>query len=297
MAKINIEIDNDSSLCYERNNFIKKAFNTIFIPTLNILPPQASSIIKKSHNSAKKVLENATNHAALETLYNKGLVGDSNTILSKIFQSIWFNLNNAKAVRNRLKIVKREFKKALLDKSLTKDYIHILSIASGSSRAIIEVLSDAEVVDKIDLDLVSVTFLDKNPKAIEYSKKLAEKVPNYNFSWINKTAGDFFREYDFKDKFDIVEMVGLLDYFTDEKSVEIFKDIKSILKPTGVLITANINDNSEREFITKTVGWPMIYKSAEDLLHILENAGYKSENMKVMYEPFKIHSVAVIINK
>ena len=212
---------------------------------------------------------------------------------TKFFLNIWFNINNAKAVRNRLIVVKREFKRVLLEKSGTKDYIHILSIASGSARAIFDVLSDEDVISKIDLDLISITFVDKNSAAIEYSKKLSENVPNYNFNWINDSVGNYFRTYEFKEKFDIVEMVGLLDYFDDAKSVKLFQSIFGNLKEDGVLITANINDNSEKKFLTNTIGWGMIYKSAEELLGLLTKSGFSSNKIKACYEPLKIHSVAV----
>jgi len=288
-----IKVENASSLDYETNNIAKKTFNVIFIPILNYLPERFVVFIKKSNKGAKKVVENATTHMALEVLYNKGLADKSEGPIGRLFLTLWFNINNAKAVRNRLKLVKREFKKALFAKSETKDYIHILSIASGSARAIIEVLSDPDVIDKIDRDLISVTFVDKNPRAIEYSKELSRNVPNYNFNWVNDSAGNFFKKYGFKEKFDIIEIVGLLDYFDDEKVVQIFHSIYKNLRKGGVVIAANINHNSERKFVTKTIGWRMIYRSIKDLASLLNKAGFLFDNMDAYYEPLKIHSVVI----
>lgn len=280
---------------FEVNNPLKKIINIFLIPVLNNLPPKSVELIKKSNRGAKEVVENATTHTALELLYNNGLVPEKQSFITKFFLDIWFNINNAKAVRNRLKIVKREFKKTLLEKSKKKDYIHVLSIASGSARAIFEVLSDQEIIDTIDLDLISVTFVDKNPKAIEYSKELSKKVPNYNFNWVNDSVGNYFRTYKFKEAFDIIEMVGLLDYFDEEKSIKVFRSIFDNLKKDGVLITANINNNSEKKFLTETIGWGMIYKSAEELTTLLTKSGFDSKLITAYYEPLKIHSVAVAI--
>jgi SAM-dependent methyltransferase len=284
----------EASELYEVNSTLKKVLSAFYVPLLNNAPKWFISVIKRSHPSVRQVVEEATTHSALETLYNVN--PDSikrKNFYERFYLNIWFNLDNAKAVRNRLKIVKREFKKALLEKSRTKDFIHILSIASGSSRAIIEVLTDPEVQELIDQDLVFVTFIDKNPKAIEYSKDLAKYVGNYRFNWVTATAGDFFRFYEFKEDFDIVEMVGLLDYFDDIKAVNIFTNIYSRLKKNGVLITANISNNRERKFITNVVGWRMIYRSAVELINCLVGAGFEGPKIYTYCEPLKIHSVAV----
>jgi len=288
-----IKVENREILDYEKNGICKSLFNLFFIPFLNNLSKKSVGFIKKSSKSASRVVENTTTHTALETLYNKGAIGEASGFIEKIFLNIWFNINNAKAVRNRLRLVKREFKKALLAKSKTKDYIHILSIASGSARAIVETLGDTEVQNNIDRDLVSVTFLDKNPHAIEYSKELSREIPNYNFNWINKTVGSFFGEYEFKESFDMVEIVGFLDYFDDDKTLEVFKKIIKVLKPDGLVIVANINDNRERKFITETIGWPMIYRTGEELCGLLNKAGFLFDNMDAYYEPLKIHSVVI----
>ena len=126
-----IKVENREILDYEKNGICKSLFNLFFIPFLNNLSKKSVGFIKKSSKSASRVVENTTTHTALETLYNKGAIGEASGFIEKIFLNIWFNINNAKAVRNRLRLVKREFKKALLAKSKTKDYIHILSIASG----------------------------------------------------------------------------------------------------------------------------------------------------------------------
>ncbi|MEK7120725.1 MAG: class I SAM-dependent methyltransferase [Patescibacteria group bacterium] len=295
MDKFNIITEKSNG--FEVNNIAKSVINFFLIPILNNLPPKSVELIKKSNKGAKEVVENATTHTALELLYNKGFMPEKQSLLTKFFLKIWFNINNAKAVRNRLKIVRREFKKILLEKSKIGDYIHILSIASGSARAILEVLSDKDIVEEIDLDLISVTFIDKNPKAIEYSKELSKKVSNYNFNWINDSVGNYFRTYEFKEGFDIVEMVGLLDYFDNEQSIKIFNQISKKIKDGGVLITANINNNPERKFLTRTIGWNMRYRSAEELLLLLTKSGFDSKLIKAYYEPLKIHSIVVAIKK
>lgn len=284
-------VDNDKSLDFEYNSFTRKTFNLFFIPILNNLPKGFKYKIKKTNKAAAEVIDNVTNHNALEILYSKGNLFSTDKLFKKFFQHIWFNLNNSKAVRNRLKIVRRELENHLKIISKFDKEINIISIASGSSRAIIETVNKGEYLKDTKL---SITFLDKNPGAIEYSKKLSEGINHskINLEWINDTVGNYFRNAPSK-KFDIVEIVGLLDYFTDDKIVETFKYIYNILEEGGIVITANINHNKEEKFITNILDWPMIYRTAESLGVLVNKSGFDYDKMKVLYEPLRVHGLVV----
>lgn len=284
-------VDKDPTLMLESNNFFKKIFNLLFIPILNLLPRNFKHIIKKTNKSASVVIDNATNHKALEVLYSKGELFSLKKIGAKFFQYVWFNINNSKAVRNRLKLVKRELRNHLeLISKFDRD-IEVLSIASGSSRAIIEVVKHGRYLSNSKL---SITFLDKNENAINYSKNLSTDISHLpiKLEWIHDSAGNFLRNAPNK-KYDIVEIVGLLDYFNDDKMLETFRGIYNILQPGGVLITSNISHNSEEKFITNVIDWPMIYRTAEELANLVNKSGFEYNNMKVFYEPLKIHGMVV----
>jgi SAM-dependent methyltransferase len=286
-----IEIDNDKELNLESNSLLKKVFNVFFIPVLNSLPKNFKNIIKKTNKSASVVIENATNHKALEVLYSKGELFSFKKFGAKFFQFIWFNINNSKAVRNRLKFVKRELRMHLESISKFDRDIEVLSIASGSSRAIVEVVKHGEYLRGANL---VITFLDKSEHAINYSKNLSTDISHLpiKLKWIQDSAGNFLRNPT-GIKYDIVEIVGLLDYFTDEKVLETFSGIYKILQPGGIIITSNVNHNFEEKFITKVIDWPMIYRTAEELANLVNKAGFDYNNMKVFYEPLKIHGMVV----
>lgn len=284
-------VDYDNKLGLETNNFTRKLFNLLFITILNNLPRNFKYLIKKTNKDAAEVIDNAKNHNALEVLYSKGKTSFSKGIIESMFRSVWFNINNSKAVRNRLKFVERELNYHLEKISKNDREINILSIASGSSRAIIETVEKGRYLDGTKL---SITFLDKNINAIEYSKKLSTKISHLpiRIDWITDTAGNFLRQSTPK-KYDIVEMVGLLDYFEDIKVVETFSGIYNLLQEGGALITANINHNKEEKFITKVIDWPMIYRTCDELAELVHKGGFEYNKMKVFYEPLKIHGLVV----
>jgi SAM-dependent methyltransferase len=283
-------IVNDKSLELETNNFFKRFLNIFFVPILNNLPVSFKKYIKKSSAAAAKVIENATNHDALEILYCKGNISKKKPgVMTKLFQYVWFNLDNSKAVRNRLKIVMKEMHKHLESIASRDKEINIVSLASGSSRAVVEVVQKSNYLRDTKL---SITFLDKNPKAIEYSKSLCKDIHSFELKWINDTVGNFLRS-EMHGKYDIVEIVGLFDYFTDEKIEEALRGIYNILQEGGIVITANINHNKEEKFITNVISWPMVYRSAEELASLALKAGFRADFMKVFYEPLKVHSLVV----
>jgi len=237
-------------------------------------------------------MENKANHKALEVLYKKPHTHYAKNILQKFFRYVWFNLHNSKAIRNRLKIVKREIKNTIFKIDKASDDISILSIASGSARAIFEALQQVD----LEKNKVKVLFLDKNPEALEYSQGLRkELLPTFTSAkWVEDTASNFKNYFEKPNSIDLIEMVGLLDYFDEEKIVTLLSSLYEYLSEGGTLITANVTPNKEEPFITKVIDWQMIYKTPEKFIELAERAGFKKENIKAIYEPIKIHIILVM---
>ncbi|TSC70976.1 MAG: phospholipid/glycerol acyltransferase [Parcubacteria group bacterium Gr01-1014_46] len=284
-------IDNDKELNLEKNSLFKSIFNIFFIPFLNSLPKNFKFLIRRTNEAAATVIDNATNHKALEVLYSKGDMFSLKKVGSQFFKYVWFNMNNSKAVRNRLKFVKRELKNHLENISDIDRDIEIISIASGSSRAIIETVKDGHYLKDAKL---SITFLDKDENAIKYSKDLSVHINHLpiKLDWVHDSVGNFLRGLPAK-KYDVVEIVGLLDYFNDDKVIETFKGIYSILEEGGIIITANVNHNKEEKFVSDIIDWKMIYRKVDELANLLVKAGFDSSKMRVFYEPLKIHGMIV----
>jgi len=288
-----IKVDSDSDVDYEKSSSLRTIIRHPIVFILNNAPSKSRNLIKKSHRSAKKVIEEATTHEAIETLYKFGEPEHSKTVLQKFFHFVWFTTNNSKAVRNRLRLVTRELKNAIKEHVDQRKNVKILSIAAGSARAVLDAVSDYNSLSKEE---IKVTFLDKNPKANEYSQRLVleRNYPdNHMFNWIVDKAGNFPKYLKDEDCPNIVEIVGLLDYFENDAIERLMRLIYENLEDGGVFITSNIIDNLERKFVTNVVGWKMIYKKPEEFHKIAKEAGFKDENISILIEPFKIHFVMI----
>jgi len=107
---IKITIDNDTKN-YEANSFLKKTINLFLLPILNRLPRR---LFVKSSKKAEEVHKHVTTHKALEVIYSfNHQLSFENGILDGFFHYFWQKTSNAKALRNRLRLVKKELEKAI----------------------------------------------------------------------------------------------------------------------------------------------------------------------------------------
>jgi 16S rRNA G966 N2-methylase RsmD len=283
-------IDNDPKLGYETNSIFRKLVNVIYLPLLYFLPVRVIKPLRKINKTADEMVAYAATHRAMEIIYNPNS-HPSEGRFRDLFLSIWLKMNNSKAVRNRLRLVKREIKKKIIQLATENKEIRIINIASGSARAVLESTNDISLDQNIKL---SAVFIDKNHEAVSFSRRLAE-THKYrdNFQWIEDTAANFLRTDGHNSNYNIAEIVGLLEYIADKDMVEIFSAVYRILDSDGILITTNVLNNPERRFMSDAIGWKMIYRSADELSSLLISAGFALDKMKVYFEPQRIHCIIV----
>lgn len=284
--KIKIYLDNDN--IYEKNSSIRKFFNFLFLPVLNNLPRK---LFVKSSKKAQTVSKHATKHNALEVVYSFNYKLDlKEGIVQGIFTYAWNLTNNAKALRNRLKLVKKEIIKSI--KEINKDSIVIASLACGSTRAVIEAVNEIRKLG-INKDF-KIYAVDKNKDALESSKKLAKDYKiDHLFTWYQSSVNQFLDSIN--ENFDIVEMVGFLDYKEEDKAIELFNKIYNKLNDNGIFITGNIRYNPEMKFLINVVGWPhLIFRTEDDLIRIIKQSKLKNYDIEIIKEPQNIHMIIVI---
>jgi len=294
-GKMKTGIAGDKNL--EGFNLFVKFLRLFSVPILNALPDAfLQRFMKNSSHDAEVVLENVGSARALEVMYGRHRKKIfSHGFFQGIADFFWHNfVSQSKGVRNRLKIVENNLEKEILRiiKQKKEKEINILTIGGGSARGIVETLNKHS--DKLKDWKVLVLNVDKSLKAIELGKELAKEFGLYdNFKWINDLAQNV-KFLVPENSIDIVEMVGLLDYFRDEKSVETFSSIYGILKEGGLFMVGNIVPNKEQPFISR-IGWPnMYYRQPADLSRLLIESGFLEKNGEIIVEPLKNHIIAVI---
>ncbi|MFH0906683.1 MAG: hypothetical protein ABIC36_00075 [bacterium] len=288
-------VENDHILDYERNTFLSKLINIIVVFFLRLMPSKLGGfLIDKSSKKTRLVKSKATTYSALDALYTNRKLCFDEGILKGFINYFWFKLGNARAVRNRLKLVKKILTEIIIN-NIGENFekVRIFSLGCGSSRAVLGTVSN---VKKLGLgqDMFDIWLLDKDREALDYSELLIKeyKLSKYSFNFILNKVRNF-------DKYikgaspNIIEMIGVLDYLDENDAKEFFKKIYNNLDNDGFFITANIRKNREAFFVSNAIKWRMIYREPEDLIKILLTAGFKKSKIKIVSEPLKIHMVAI----
>jgi len=238
-----------------------------------------------SHDAATVVAKGGSTHAleAMYTRYHRKLF--SRGFFQGLADIFWHHfVSQPKALRNRLQIVQMFLEKEIRN-SVTP--ISVLSIAGGSARAFIHTLS--KLSHEEPPKLAHIVVVDKDISAIQTGKRLATSAGladscewlNGNASQINSLVPNRY--------FEVVEIVGLLDYFDDERTTRLLSNIKTVMRENGTLIVANVIPNSEMSFVKKT-GWPpMFYRTPKNFAQLVSRAGFSVRD--TIEEPLGVHTI------
>lgn len=275
---------------YEKPNPVLRVLSMPIFLLFAILPKKLCQAIflafSGEDDDPRIVFKNATKFRALEVLYTfRQREAEGKT--SRMSSFWWRFLNNTRSIWNRLQMVKRELIATVKIAGIHKQTIRILSVGSGSARPVLEALGELNGVPEVEIAL-----FDRDQDALDFSEELANV---YRVNHTQRFKGIFSRLNDICEKFrpDIIEMVGLLDYFSDETAVKRLTQLYRNLRPGGYLITGNITPNLEAVFVAKGINWPMVYRKPKKLAELLFKAGFSRKNIKIVREPLGIHTLAV----
>lgn len=236
--------------------------------------------------TSRKVKEGATTWQALDTVYNFHQGYGPNAVVRAI-DRMWLHIRNAQAPRNRLAMAKNALRQSILYTASRKGGstpVRILSLATGSGQGVIEVIAEL----RHEGIRTNVLMLDRDPEALDHAIKLAEQHGVRDA--VQVVEGDVVR---FRSEIkgynpDIIEVMGLIDYFSDRLTVVLLKQIKSILPPNGFVFASNVHPNAESYFLKWVVNWDMHYRTRNQLADLMKAGGF--ERPMVETEPHGIQS-------
>ncbi|HNY35722.1 MAG TPA: class I SAM-dependent methyltransferase family protein [Candidatus Pacearchaeota archaeon] len=248
------------------------------------LPKTNSIFFDGLGKESRKVKDYATTWRAMDIVYNHPFT-QKWTFRGAIDEFYWFGLN-CQGLRNRLKLIKDELRKAIL-KVDDGGEIRLVSLACGSAESVIEIIAEAKAKNKI----IKAKFVDIDGDALERAKNLAKHYGVENQIEMHKGSIYDVIESSREFKPQIVEMMGFLDYISQEEAISLLTKIRSILELNGYLITCNICPNIEQHFLKWVINWPMVYRNPKDLSDIAEKSGFK--DYRLIYEPLKVHELLI----
>ncbi len=234
--------------------------------------------------SARKVKNKPASWQAVSEIYNYEFCRSRK--LGILIDDFWENIKNCQALRNRFKLVKQEVRRAILNFSNHKE-VRLISLACGSAQAVLETIAELKVKGVV----VNVLLIDIDQEALDYAISLANKLEIANQVQVFRGSVSQVIKLSKKFKPQIIEMLGLLDYISQEKAIKLAEKIKQSLEPKGVFITCNIAPNLEMNFVKWVINWSMIYRKPEELVEIVAESGFG--DFRIIYEPLKIHGLVI----
>lgn len=224
--------------------------------------------------TARSMRRAATSSTALDMVYDHCVHKADGPTMAAVAKWYYNHLNTVIGGRNRLTLVRKEILDSIYHfVSQGKEEINVLSVACGSARA---VLDAAKLVQDIK---VNIYLVDWNEESLQSARAYATELgiadqlqtkkcyANRAVTWLQLQQGV---------QAHIVEVCGLIDYFTEEKTVELLALFGQVLAPNGRLITSQVAPTPEKEFLEVVVGWiGMYYRSLEQFQPLVEKAGYE----------------------
>jgi len=227
---------------------------------------------------------------ALDPIYNYEFGKDLS--LHGYLTDWWYRHRACQAVRNRLLLAESILTDKLVEVYERNGSVRLLSIACGAAQAVINAVSELK---RRGIN-VRVTLIDFDPDALEYARRMANEK---GVSELLETKRvNMFRNHEsVKGNFDVVEVIGFLDYLNKNNAKELVSYIKrELLSPGGYFLTANIMFNWDWLFVRWNINWWMIYRTPSQFANILVSGGFLQKNIVLTKEAHKVHCIAVCKN-
>ncbi len=190
---------------------------------------------------------------------------------------LWQGAFNCRSVRSRGKFT-REAVHFLLEsiskseKSNSNGMVTAVSIGAGSGSQMLQGVAN----NKLNGNGVRLILVDNDGRALERGRVNARNLGVEDLIETRELSIGYFLKTAEKCSVDLVEVVGLTDYFNDSKFSRYLEGIYNVLKDDGVFIGANISSKEEWDYAHNVACWPnMYYRSQESIIESLEGVGFK----------------------
>lgn len=150
--------------------------------------------------------------------------------------------------------------------STSRRPLHILNVASGPCRELIDGASRAEVSPR-DLH---VDCVDSDDKAIKYARTLLGDSWSSSVEFHHANA----LRYRPRRKYDLVWCAGLFDYLEHRLAASLARRLFNAVAPGGQLVIGNFStDHQTRPWIEWCGNWLLCHRSETDFNQVAEDAG------------------------
>lgn len=192
--------------------------------------------------------------------------------------NIFTNMIDCIGLRTRARIMGN----MLLNAAERSDQQELVCVSLGCGAAVPNIDATVKIRETLGKD-IKWDLYDTDEDALAFARELAADE-GIELDEDSMKPRSYFRAFSLeKESVDVVDVLGLWEYLTDDQCVKLLKKSYDLLKPGGVFIASNmLTSRRQLEFNQRAVGWPDIYpRSIEQLLAIVERAGIPTELLTI----------------
>lgn len=273
--------------------FLRKCFSR---ERMLLGPRNGTYFFDKLDSLANLLRNGVTTSIALDIAYNLPKIRPSLNTLGEYLCDFWLNQPDGYGLRNRVKLIYSHLVEEMSSRLANTDKLKVLCLACGSAQAILEALKKvkANYPDKA----IEVTLVDLNKTSLKMAAFFgASRSVLGNLTILEQNIKEFLDGQP-DDSWDMVEMVGFLDYRKDSSVTSIAKQIRRVLKPGGIFITSSICPSFWSYAVRWVVNWPLLIRRGKDSFRVILSRGWEANDTIVLrYVPTKTHVIALLTKK
>jgi len=206
----------------------------------------------------------------LEYIYDNQPTGP--TWLHRAIDAYYLHGPLARSVRIRLQQAVSWLRQEIEAQVAQQETISILSLASGGARDIIQAVAGAPWREQVDY-----LGIDIDPDAVQYARNRA-RTAGLNGRFRFEVGNALRPPLAWKERFDIIYSLGLLDYLRDRTAVRFINRVYDMLHPGGAFLFGMVTSNPNQRFFEKYLNWHMIYRSSTHIFELTDASKFTKTN-------------------
>jgi hypothetical protein len=157
--------------------------------------------------------------------------------------------------------------------------VNILGVGAGPGRHVQEAISRSGVPSS----QIRATLVDRDTSSFELGRRMAdERGISQSIQFLRGDAREIQQVLP-DTRFDIVKLVGLIEYLDDTEARELFAAVRAVMCPRAQLLTHGITDPlSMAPFFERVFGLRHYRRSGDQVAAILRSAGFRSIEQAVL---------------
>jgi len=185
-------------------------------------------------------------------------------------------------LRNRKRIVTRRLSD-LIRRHSAEAPVVILGVGAGPGRNLLEGMAGAREVETRGI------CIDFDDEAFDYGRALQKELDlDGRVEYIKGDARQIKQHLNATPH--ILKLIGLLEYLSDDEFPEMIAALCEVLAPGGSVITHSIQDSfNNTKFLRKAFGWEVVFRTPEDVVGVLEKAGFT--DFEATPEPIGVYTI------